>query len=818
MYVTSNQGRPVQGVSQQPSKNRHPGQCTLSENFRPDLVKGLSSRQGTKTKGVLTDASKDPLSKWHYYKRNNEEYFIEIQPSGVIKAWSPDGTTHVISVEGKLVGETIEYAADYISCDNPSQTLEMLTIGDYTFIINKDVTVAEGTAKSPELPKIAIVYIQYMDYSQTVSISLNGTMVAWHSSCDGAEAPQKGSVNTNIVAAHLAEGLQGLSGSSGSLGNWGGTDVTADYGLSLQGNCLFISRTDGSDFTISVEDDVNNSNSIAIYKEIEKVTLLPNKAPANFKVKVNPPGGDTTKNASYWLKATSTTGSSGNTLQWEESIEPGIVLGYSLKTMPHVLVRESVEEGVALFTLRQGEWESREVGNDDNNPLPSFVGEKVKTVGVMQNRLYFTAGESVILSRSGYFFNFFRATTQASLDTDPISVYADSEQVNYLEAAIGFDGDLIFFSKSAQFVIPGEKAITSANAVLRKTTNFETDLSVKPIASGDSILFAINYGQYTGVREYFTDSILDTKVARPITDHVNEYIAGRPKIMQVSTNLNILAIKADSPNTIYTYDWVWQGAEKVQSAWGKMVFSEGDEIVHFVFDDDILKIIMIRDGSNVISEEIDLGGSNSTDLTFSARIDRQVEVTFKYLEYFDVWRGDDNFPDVPLDSIIAIRSTGCYDEEKGELVVLERDSAGFVTYDHLGESIDDSEVTLIIGVPIHCKYIPSNPVVKDQNNQAMNLDKLTIGAFYINYNTTGEIIATVTDSYGRNRSSTYGNRVFGSASNIIGFAPLVEGQHRIPIRAKADKFTLTIETSSHIPLTIRDFSFNGNWNRRGQRI
>ena len=105
-----------------------------------------------------------------------------------------------------------------------------------------------------------------------------------------------------------------------------------------------------------------------------------------------------------------------------------------------------------------------------------------------------------------------------------------------------------------------------------------------------------------------------------------------------------------------------------------------------------------------------------------------------------------------------------------------------------------------------------------KNNQAMNSDQLTIGAFYINYNTTGDITATVTDSYGRDRSSNYGNRVFGAASNIIGFAPLVEGQHRIPIRAKADKYTLTIETSSHIPLTIREFSFNGNWNRRGQRI
>ncbi|MCK9349135.1 MAG: hypothetical protein M0P41_09365 [Sphaerochaeta sp.] len=807
MYVTSNQGRPVQGVSQQPSKNRHPGQCTLSDNFRPDLVKGLKSRQGTQTKGVLTGASKNPLSKWHYYKRNDEEYFIEIQPSGVLKAWSPDGTVHSVTVE--------DSAGTYLACTDPSSTLEMLTIGDYTFIINKEVVVAAGTAKSPALPKTAIVYVQYIDYTQTVRIYLDGVMVAWHTSKDGAEAPQKASVNTNVVAAHLAEGLQGLSGTSATTGSWGGTNVTANYGLSLNGNCLFITRADGVDFTISVNDEVNNSNSIAIYKEIEKVTLLPNKAPTDFKVKVNPPGGETTENASYWLKATATDGSSGNTLQWEESMEPGIVLGYNLSTMPYVLVRESILEGVATFTLRQGEWEDREVGDDDNNPLPAFVGEKLKTVGVMQNRLYFTAGESVTMSRSGHFFNFFRATSQATLDTDPISVYADSEQVNYLEAAVGFDGDLVFFSESAQFVMPGDKALTSANAVLRKTTNFETNLSAKPVASGDSILFAINYGQYTGVREYFTDSVTDTKVARPITDHVNEFIKGNPKIIAASTNLNILAIKADDDNVIYTYDWVWQGTDKVQSAWGRWLFTDGDEVVHFAFEDDKLKIIMFRDGTSIVSEEIDLGDSDSTDLTFGVRLDRQLEVTFTYDENDKVWKATDYYTEVSEGDIKAVRSTGCYEAEIGETVTLSRVGPEWQTSDDLGAG---ATVTLIMGVPIYCTYVPSNPVVKDQNNQAMNLDKLTIGAFYINYNTTGGLTATVTDSYGRSRISNYGNRVFGAASNIIGFAPLVEGQHRIPIRANSDKFTLTIETSSHIPLTIRDFSFNGNWNRRGQRI
>lgn len=803
-YITSNQGRPIQGVSQQPDKNRYPGQCTLSNNFRPDVVRGLINRQGTKVTGWLHFASSNPLSKWHHYKRNDEEYFIEITPAGVLQIWSPDGTLHSVTVE--------DSSNNYLACDDPSSMLEMLTIGDYTFIINKETTVAKGTDKADKLGNTSIVYVQYKDYTQYTSIYIDNVKVAWHLAEKGDDSADISSTKPAKVAAKLYDGLHGNSGGPTSEGgSWGGTDITATYDIALRSNCIYITKKDGTDYDIYVEDDADNSNAIAIYKELEEVTLLPNRAPKGFKVKINPPGGETTENASYWLEAKVTTGESGNTLQWKETIAPGLVLGYNLSTMPHVLVRKSVTAGVASFTLRQGEWEDREVGNDDTNPLPTFVGEKIKSMGVMQNRLYFTAGESVIMSRSGYFFNFFRATAQAALDTDPIDIYADSEQINYLEASMAFDGDVVFFSKSAQFILPGDKVLTASNAVLRKATNFETNLDAKPVASGDSILFAINYGKYTGIREYFTDSVTDTKMARPITDHVKEYIYGSPEIMVASTNLNLLLIKAADDNVLYAYDWLWQGSEKVQSAWGKWTFTDGIEILHLAFVDDQLRLVLNRE-NNIVCETIDLGDADSTGLSFPVRLDAQKELTFTWDETDEVWKATAG---PSTDDLVIVRSTGCYNSEKGTRVNFEVNGSEFWSYDDLGKG---TKVTCIVGLPISCSYIPSNPVVKDQNEQAMNLDHLTVGAFYINYNTTGDLTATVTDSYGRKRTSSYGIRVFGAAENMIGFATLSEGQHRIPIRAKSDKYTLTIETKDYIPLTIRDFSFNGNWNRRGQRI
>jgi hypothetical protein len=100
----------------------------------------------------------------------------------------------------------------------------------------------------------------------------------------------------------------------------------------------------------------------------------------------------------------------------------------------------------------------------------------------------------------------------------------------------------------------------------------------------------------------------------------------------------------------------------------------------------------------------------------------------------------------------------------------------------------------------------------------MNLDKLIVGAYYVNYNTSGDIVAEVEDNYGNVRESSYSNRTLGGPENLIGFAPLVQGQHRIPIRKRSEEYKLTIKTDSYLPLAIRDFSLTGNFNRRGQRI
>lgn len=807
-YVTGNQGRPIQGVSQQPEKTRLPGQCTRSDNFRPDVVRGLINRPGSEFKSTLPNASTADTTKWHYYSRGagDEVYIISIELSGLVKAWSPDGTQHVVNYENN--------SAAYLTSTQPKDDLVLYTIGDYTFLINKKVNVSKSSSYSPAPVNEALIYVQFADYSQDIRVTIDGVEVSHYRTSDPQDSGRELSIRPGQVINYLIRGMQGLSGTlDGNDWYYEGVDITATFTWTVYDNVIHIKRIDGADFTISVSDDANGTNSVAIKGKLKDTSMLPGHAPTGWVVEIDPPGSDTLKNASYYLKAVS---SEGDHVTWKETMQPNLCLGFNKDTMPHVMVRESITAGVATFTLRHGEWTNREVGNEDTNPIPSFCDDidpkAIESIGLFQNRLFFTAGENVVMTRSSDFFSFFRETAQASLETDPIDIFADSPNLNYIHASASMDGDLVLFSDHAQFIMDGSKAVTPANATLIHVTSFDALQSVPPVASGDNIFFPFSYGRFTGVREFFTDSTTDTKRARPITDHVKQYIDGKVDLMRSSTSDNLLLLKSsDSQNILYTYDWLWQGAEKAQSAWGRWVFGESDKIRVFAFEQQTLCLVIQREGA-VNVEYIDLGDAPDEYLGFQVRLDRKQYLNM--VKSGSAWSVANPYTSLNLDDLVVVLRNNAQDYEAGTEVSCEVIDGNIVTTDDLG----DDSVGVIVGQRITSVYSPTNPVALDGNGYALNLDKLTIGSFYMNYNYSGDIKATVTDLYGAERVLDLSYRTLGGPENIVGFAPLGAGQHRVPIRKRSDGYSLTYTSSSHLPLEVRDFEYNGNLNRRGRRI
>ena len=137
--------------------------------------------------------------------------------------------------------------------------------------------------------------------------------------------------------------------------------------------------------------------------------------------------------------------------------------------MPHAMIREadgtftvrplSAEYDEALF------WAPREVGDENSNPEPSFVGQTVKDMFFYMNRLGFLSSDSVILSQPGDYFNFFVGSAIAVSDADPIDMTASSTKPATLKAALGTPKGLLLFAENSQFLLSTSEAAFGPSTV-----------------------------------------------------------------------------------------------------------------------------------------------------------------------------------------------------------------------------------------------------------------------------------------------------------------------------------------------------------------
>ena len=105
------------------------------------------------------------------------------------------------------------------------------------------------------------------------------------------------------------------------------------------------------------------------------------------------------------------------TSNWIETADPRVANNFDYNVMPHALIRES--DGT--FTFQEVEWEPRKVGDDIVVTAPEFVTHTISDIVFHRNRITILADETVTLSQSGDYFNFWPDKATDVLDSDPIS-------------------------------------------------------------------------------------------------------------------------------------------------------------------------------------------------------------------------------------------------------------------------------------------------------------------------------------------------------------------------------------------------------------
>lgn len=802
MEVQGSLGRQIQGISQQPPAVRLDGQCTDMVNMIPDVVEGTKSRVGsTHIARLMASGSADMAT--HHYRRGDgdEEYFFIHKKGELPKIFDKLGRECAVTAQDS----PLSYLAEVVT---PREDVQYLTIADVTFMLNRRKVVKAGTATSEQVGATALVFSAFGQYNTTYRILIGGQEAAKYITKTGESAADAYSIRTEEIATQLFA----------SLSSWSGLSA---YNAYRDGTTIVISRKDGStNWSITTDDGAKGKDLVAIKSRVASTDLLPSRAPVGYKVQIWPTGSK--PESRYWLAAES---ADGNLVQWKETLGAGVIKGFDLSTMPYIVERTNIVNGVAQFTIRQGDWVERRVGDDVTNPLPSFIDtdapQKIGSMFMVQNRLCFTSSEAVSSSRTSSFFDFFRTTAVAAVDTDPFDVYSDASEVYQLRHSATLDGDTVLFSDTSQFLLPGDKALTKENALLRPVTTFEVNTRVKPVVTGESIMFATTEGAYSSIREFYTDSYSDTKKAQPITSHVNKLIEGSIIRMVASSNVNrLFCMTNKDTNKLYVYDWLWQGTDKAQSAWHIWLFPEGTAVRSLFYSLETLYMLVDRGSTGLFLESFDLGDALAYGLEDRIRMDRQVSLDFTYDANEDRWVSS-TLPYTPSNTELmeAVITQG-WPEYVGGAFLFEYDSANnriITTFELADTSVGKAKA--VVGQMYSCEFEPTPVVIKDSRDRVSYIDVPVVGLVHLNLDKYPDFEVHVTNNNTGNVRVAYAtNRRGGALNNIVGYVKPKDGVFKFPIRTLSTDSSYRIKVLSPHTLQLRDIEWEGSYNPTKRRV
>ena len=762
----------IGGISQQTDKLMFPNQSKVLENNLLDPIEGLKKRPPTEHIAKISEKlSFQPYV--HTIVKEDETYQVLLDGRD-IKVVDLQGNKKDVVVYGN--------SYDYITSNTPLDDFYMISIADYTFILNKKIKTKLDTTKFPNNHQsTAIIFVKQGDYGVDYKIRVNGEEVA-SKTADKTDASK---IKTSYIASDL------LSDLNSNLD-------TTKWEINNLGSTITITNLLGEPFQIQTVDGNGNRNLFAFYNETSCSNDLPVVAPNGFILKII---GDKISVADdYYVQFKTADGSNFGTGAWIECCQPNIQYKIDSETMPHALIREA--DGV--FSLKKLDWTERKSGDEDTSPTPSFIGNTIQEVLTYKGRLGFISGDRQCYSDVEDIFSFFKRSVLTELDTDPIDVGSNSK-MTLMKHSLPFNEGLMLFSETSQFNLKGGDVFTNATVSLDLVTEYQCSKHCKPILLGANGYFTFENGSYTRVMSvYVTQSY--TLDAIDITEQVPSYIpANVYKLAGSSANHVLLALTKNEPNSIYVYNFYYNGEQKVQSAWHKWAFS--GKVLNVDFDKHIVYLtIEYEDG--IYLEKIDL-------------TPRLAEEGLNYIFYLD--------RKIYTTNLIHQEDTTMFTlpypvQDKESLCVVDID--GFPKTFTIEE---DNQTITVRG--IHNKLIVGNvyktlwqlPHIYMRTNTSQGATKVKEGMLMIRdvnitYANTGFFRVKVVPKYTTQIESefVFTGMITGLDSATLGKIPIESGTFLVPIIARNEEIEIIIENDSYLPNCFLSMEWLGDFTYRGR--
>ena len=521
------------GVSRQSDDKKLPGQVEECINGYPDPTFGLTKRPGFQWIGNLGTGTTYDNSKWFFISRTDSEKYIGCitpvpsgQSQGAIAIWNAVTfaactVTYGTGAQAYLTGTRTDY--------------DVLTIQDKSIITNKTKVVAKIADPTFNANRQGTYKISGTSIETTYSGSVAGSN--WTVTTDSDDTYSD--ALTKIKTAIDALSISGL------------TTTKLKDSIRLTRNASFTLTGTGGPF----------ANQLTVFQDqVATLDELPSESVHNHVVKIINSGALT---KAYYLKYVANDGTSGPGY-WTETIAPDTSTGLDNSTMPHELVNTSVNN----FTFQRITYAARDVGDDETNSHPSFVTNKITQSFFHNNRLGFLSGDTVSMSQSAKFFNFYHTSAQIVTDSDPIDLSASTVKPVALHSVIPSNQGLVLFSANQQFLMGSNDGIlTPTKTVIRTIANYEMDTVIDPVDTGTTINFISKTPSYTRVFAMITRGENENPQVADIGKVVNEWIPADMDTLISSAQNQFIAFSGQSTRYIYLFRQYAEGTDIKLQTW-----------------------------------------------------------------------------------------------------------------------------------------------------------------------------------------------------------------------------------------------------------
>lgn len=829
----------VLGVSQQVPQDRRSGQHFEQVNMISDPVNGLARRHGSVMRdelvledyaaplynGAVADTAKhkeftffvngveyalfyrvgaqanpalqDFSFAWCINKdtkqfvpivRDAEDTVMDTLVSGGVSA--AVNTGKYIYLAGNTIIPTFTATDRFGDEDNKDKLVAWVRGGAYSRTFSITLTKADGTTVTGEYKTKPAAYPDLLDTS-SISYSdpdyeklVNDAVNLYNSNVTAYIGEAAEDITPQNIAEKLYDDLV-LAGVTCEV--VGSTVVINDPDF------VEISGEDGGDGTLlrAVGNEVTAPDLVSTVHWVGKIV----------KVKPKKTGGED----AFYLEAIpkAATDTEWAEVTWRETA------GYTMQPET-VFIQGTVVDGTlylastpAILTDLAGgthpAFKPNSAGDDVSSPLPTFFGKRIDYLGMFQDRLVIGYGATLMHSRPGDYFNWFRRSVLTVEDTDAFEMYALGSEDDTIRSSTTYDRNVLYFGDRHQYTVNGRSKLVPQTASMPIVSAHKDATDANPQSSSNFVF----YGQYNNntasVHQIQTGVIAESPESYEITQQLESYLQGRPVQIITMTAPNLVLLRTETfRQGLYTYSYLDTpaGAERIFDSWSRWVWDASvGHIVGITTKGGAIFVLTLRRGE-------DASGQDSIYMVLD---EFSTSTKLSALPYLDSLR--------PVTD-----TTGWINANNIAPVAVAFENSS--TYRFLGEAYENrvsfmasyapgDAAAIWAGVDYPAYVTPTNPYIRDNNDKAIVSGRLTLGKLNVSVSNTGGMLATLETVQGERSVLNFNGRILGQVANTVGRQPIVTANISVPIGKEVRECKYTLRAKTWLPLTITAIEWVG---------